>query len=109
MALCFGAGLSLLLQRKYVNMAAVLLCVVALAYIMTHTKEIQNVQTRSMQYATHINTPFEMDVVEQDKENTKKTEDHWQEWNNKYAENTHIQRWLGLFGTRNEFDGFHLI
>jgi hypothetical protein len=106
LALCFGVGVTMVLQRQNMMVAVALLCVVALAYIITQTKAIQT-QPGNMEYTTYINTPFEMDVVEQD--GGEKKEDQWQEWNEKYTDNSHIHTWLRMFGTQNDFDGFHLV
>lgn len=106
-AVCIGAGVCLLVQKNIVAIAV--LCVLALAYIMLQTKEISTPSSK-MEYTTHINTPFEMDVVEQDADDTQDAQkDTWHEWNKKLADSSHIQRWLNMFGTQNDFDGFHLI
>lgn len=105
-ALCLGVGLSMLLQQKHVFISVAIICMIALAYIMIQTKEVTN--KPQMEYTAYINTPFEMDVVEQDQKEDK-PKDTWHEWNTKLSESTHVQRWLKMFGTKNDFDGFHII
>jgi len=91
------------------NVAMACIIVLLTAYIMFNMPPQKGVEApiHPMQYTTHIQ-PFEMDVVELQQGESGR--DDWAEWEAKYNDNTHIQRWRNMFNSdTDEFNGFNLL
>ena len=98
MAACAGACVTLLLTR-HETLAVIMIAFIAALAVLYTSYLTPPTQTY---VKTTENKPFEMDVVQQQPVN------EWEEWETKYNNSAHIEKWLSIFegGNMDCFEGF---